>query len=123
VKSINLKNMSFDDLVELRDRADRLIRQQAAGVRRSLEVKLARLAKFTSEPKQRRKSTLKGRKASPKYRNPDDASETWAGRGGTPRWLKALLAQGRKLEEFAIKKVAGGGKTGVAKKRRSKKAR
>ena len=29
--------------------------------------------------------------------------ETWSGRGLTPRWLSALLAQGRAKEEFAIK--------------------
>jgi DNA-binding protein H-NS len=36
-----------------------------------------------------------------KYRGPND--ETWSGRGLTPRWLAALLAQGRKMEEFAIR--------------------
>ncbi|MFC6283193.1 MULTISPECIES: H-NS histone family protein [Polaromonas] len=35
-----------------------------------------------------------------KYRGPD--GQTWSGRGLTPRWLKALIAQGRKKEEFAI---------------------
>jgi DNA-binding protein H-NS len=29
-------------------------------------------------------------------------SETWAGRGKTPRWLVAALKTGRKLEEFEI---------------------
>lgn len=45
----------------------------------------------------------KGGKVPPKYRNPDDPAQTWAGRGVPPRWLAALLAQGRKLEEFLIK--------------------
>lgn len=33
-----------------------------------------------------------------------DAStgETWSGRGLQPRWLKAALAAGRKLDEFAL---------------------
>lgn len=35
-----------------------------------------------------------------KYRGPN--GEVWSGRGLTPRWLAALLAQGRKKEEFAI---------------------
>ena len=36
-----------------------------------------------------------------KYRGP--AGETWSGRGLMPRWLSALVAQGRSREEFAIK--------------------
>ena len=36
-----------------------------------------------------------------KYRGPD--GQTWSGRGLTPRWLAALMTQGRAKEEFAIK--------------------
>ena len=36
-------------------------------------------------------SKLKGRKVPPKYRNPKNRAETWAGRGATPRWLRAYL--------------------------------
>ena len=61
---------------------------------------------------------MKGRKVPPKYRGP--GGETWAGRGARPRWLAALLKQGRKLDEFAIDKTASAGKRGVAKKSRRK---
>ncbi len=37
-----------------------------------------------------------------KYRGPN--GETWSGRGLPPRWLAALLAEGRKKEDFAIEK-------------------
>lgn len=36
-----------------------------------------------------------------KYRGP--AGESWSGRGLTPRWLAALVAQGKAKEEFAVK--------------------
>jgi len=52
-----------------------------------------------------RKST-KGRvlgKVAPKYRNPANPKETWAGRGKQPRWLAAETSKGRKLEDFLIK--------------------
>jgi DNA-binding protein H-NS len=39
----------------------------------------------------------------PKYRNPSDPKETWAGRGKQPRWLIAQLKSGKRLEEFQIK--------------------
>ena len=49
-----------------------------------------------------RKSAQKGSKVEPKYRNPANPAETWAGRGMPPKWLSAQLAQGRKLEDFLI---------------------
>jgi DNA-binding protein H-NS len=54
-----------------------------------------------------RKSSTKGASkaagstVAAKYHGPN--GETWTGRGLTPRWLKALLEQGRTKEDFAIK--------------------
>jgi DNA-binding protein H-NS len=45
----------------------------------------------------------KGRKVAAKYANPDDASETWTGRGRKPRWLAAKLKAGEKQDKFLIK--------------------
>ncbi|HET9821827.1 MAG TPA: H-NS histone family protein [Burkholderiaceae bacterium] len=40
-------------------------------------------------------------KVAAKYRNAA-TGETWSGRGLQPRWLKAALASGRKLADFAV---------------------
>ncbi len=40
-------------------------------------------------------------KVAPKYRNAA-TGETWTGRGLQPKWLKAALAGGAKLEEFTL---------------------
>lgn len=53
------------------------------------------------------RTTTKGRKlgkVEPKYRNPANGAETWSGRGKQPKWLAALMAQGRNVDEFAIGK-------------------
>lgn len=42
----------------------------------------------------------------PKFRNPDRPSETWAGRGKTPRWLTAKLKSGKRIDDFRIRGVA-----------------
>ena len=42
-----------------------------------------------------------GGKVAAKYRN-SSTGETWSGRGLQPRWLKAALASGRKLADFAV---------------------
>lgn len=41
------------------------------------------------------------RKVAAKYRNPT-TGEAWSGRGLKPRWIQSALAEGRKLEDFAI---------------------
>ncbi len=48
-----------------------------------------------------RKSTA-GTKVAPKYRNPANLAETWAGRGKHPRWLATAVASGKKAEDFLI---------------------
>jgi DNA-binding protein H-NS len=43
----------------------------------------------------------KGGKVPAKYRDPATGT-TWSGRGLQPKWLKAALASGRKLSDFAV---------------------
>jgi DNA-binding protein H-NS len=38
----------------------------------------------------------------PKYRNPDNASETWSGRGRKPKWLEEKIAGGKSVDDFLI---------------------
>lgn len=46
------------------------------------------------------RSKAAGTTVAPKYRGPN--GETWSGRGLMPRWLAALVAEGRTKEEFAV---------------------
>jgi DNA-binding protein H-NS len=41
-------------------------------------------------------------KSDAKYRNPDDAKQTWSGRGRQPQWFKDAVAGGRSPEELAV---------------------
>jgi DNA-binding protein H-NS len=54
-------------------------------------------AQVAAPPKRARK----GGKVPAKYRDPASGA-TWSGRGLHPKWLKAALADGRKLSDFAI---------------------
>jgi len=38
----------------------------------------------------------------PRYRNPENAAETWSGRGPRPAWIEAALAAGKRLDSLAI---------------------
>lgn len=57
----------------------------------------------TARKSTRKPSKMAGSKVAPKYRNPDNANETWSGRGKQPRWLQAYTSQGRVLDEFLIR--------------------
>ncbi len=41
----------------------------------------------------------------PKYRNPDNADQTWTGRGRKPEWVAAWIKDGKELAELAIAKA------------------
>ena len=56
----------------------------------------------TKATKGTRANPSKGSKVAPKYRNPGNPTQTWAGRGQQPNWLAAEIARGRKLADFAI---------------------
>lgn len=47
------------------------------------------------------KAVGKASKVAAKYRN-QATGETWSGRGLQPKWLKAAITGGAKLEDFAI---------------------
>ncbi|MBZ4689602.1 MAG: H-NS histone family protein [Cereibacter changlensis] len=55
------------------------------------------LAELTGTPAGRKRAA-----ATPKYANPDNASDTWSGRGRKPRWFEAALKAGATADSMAI---------------------
>ena len=119
-----LASMSVEALLQLRDDIGSVLSRKAG----QLQTQLAALGdggwissakKAVGRP---RGSKMKGRKVAPKYRNPKNRSETWAGRGAMPRWMAAEIKKGKKREDFAISKSAAKAKRAPVKKpRRTKK--
>jgi DNA-binding protein H-NS len=103
MKNANLKSMSADALIDLRNDIERILAAKVSVERKELQAKLDKLEEFGGSKRGRgkgRSHPLKGGKVAPRFRGPE--GETWSGRGLRPKWLTALLSQGRKLEEFAI---------------------
>jgi DNA-binding protein H-NS len=98
--ALKLASMSVDALLQLRDEIGATLSQKS----RELQGQLQRLGVLAPARGRRTGSShpRKGLKVAPKYRGPD--GETWAGRGATPKWLTALMKQGRKRDEFLIEK-------------------
>ncbi|MEO5695981.1 MAG: H-NS histone family protein [Burkholderiaceae bacterium] len=99
---------TLQDLISQKEALEREIertRQQARSETiaqiRSLMEEHGLTAADLSTRARSKAATAKTGKVAPKYR---DAStgETWSGRGLQPRWLKAALAAGRKISDFAI---------------------
>ena len=90
----NLSSMSVDALLKLRDDIGEVFTRRAAQLRAELSMLSGT----------ERRSTLKGQKVPIKYR--DRSGNTWAGRGAQPRWLRAKLKAGAKLEDFAVHQTA-----------------
>jgi len=101
-QSPNLKSMSIDKLSKLREQVDAILGTKVMEERRAVQDQLGKLERLTT-----RGRVTAGRggargAVAPKYRNPANPEETWAGRGLRPRWLAAALKTGKKLEDFSI---------------------
>ena len=95
--ALKLGSMNVDALLQLRDEIDATLTQKS----RELQGQFQRLSVLGAGGRRAARShPRKGMKVAAKYRGP--AGETWAGRGATPKWLTALMKQGRKRDEFLI---------------------
>jgi DNA-binding protein H-NS len=95
-----LKSMSIEKLAALKGQVEVALASKVLEQRRTLESELSKLGRF-----QGGKSSKAARgygAVAPKYRNPENSAETWAGRGLKPRWLTAAIKSGKKVEDFLI---------------------
>jgi DNA-binding protein H-NS len=110
-KKLNLDVISIDEMWQLHEEISRALSVRLTSEKHKLEKRLAQLRRekeipqlesadrqVKDAPRERRKYP----RVFPKYRNPNEPSETWSGRGKQPRWLAAALKTGRTIEEFVI---------------------
>jgi DNA-binding protein H-NS len=116
---MNLKSMSVDMLSRLRGQVDAALHARVIEERRTLQNELGKLERLGTNGLRVKggRDGLRGPVA-PKYRNPDNPAETWAGRGLKPRWLAAALNSGKKLEDFSIAGAVKRGRAAPKKARR-----
>lgn len=111
---LDLTSLTDDELEELLTRVqtafDERVQSRMAEFRRiasraGYEVSLSKIGQMLQQGRGQRGSGVRRQRqpVTPKYRNPDNSSETWSGRGHRPRWLEAQLAAGRNLSDLEIK--------------------
>jgi DNA-binding protein H-NS len=93
---MTLEKMPAAKLEALRAEVEAMIASKIAERRQHVESELAKLAEIFGE-RTRPKAT---KRTSAKYRNPDNVTEIWSGRGRRPLWLDSQLKAGKELEFF-----------------------
>ena len=104
----DLASLSVDELWVFHGELEAILTAKMAAEVRELERRIDRLNVVidTNKPAGSSKPAQPHRRpypaVLPKYRNLAAPSETWSGRGRQPRWLRAQLEFGKRLEDFQI---------------------
>jgi DNA-binding protein H-NS len=111
-------SMSIDELWALHEELATALAARLTSEKDMLEARLKQLNQRGLGERQAKPSVLNGERRPypvvvPKYRNPDDSSETWSGRGKQPRWLVALLKAGKQIDDFRISPARNHSKVGA----------
>ena len=103
-----IERMSYDQLEKLSEQVEAAKRDRKAEEAKAVKKKIddvLRQSGFTFAELYGGVRGAKGagkKAATAQYRNPNDSSQTWTGRGRRPFWLvEALAKRGAKLEDFA----------------------
>jgi DNA-binding protein H-NS len=105
MKSHDLKSMSVDELLFLQELVKSVLMRRMSAEKVRLDQRLRQLLEPGTAPDKVKEMPHARRPyppVFPKYKNPEQPSETWAGRGKQPRWLIAQLRSGKQLDEFRI---------------------
>jgi len=102
-----LAKLTLEELLEFRERADKLIQQKIVAEKLALQQQLARIERYERHKQimattaGRHHNKHQKRRARAKYKDPNSGA-TWSGRGKLPRWMAPLIKQGAKREDFRI---------------------
>jgi DNA-binding protein H-NS len=104
VKNKNLDKMSVDELWSVHEFVSAELARKILAETARLEQRLRQLGRvaLSNNVKNMNHARRPYPQVFPKYRNPAEPSETWAGRGKRPRWLSAQLKSGKQIDDFRI---------------------
>jgi DNA-binding protein H-NS len=102
MKRHDFNSMSVNELWALRLEISSVLANKIAAEKTKLENRLRQLQTGSVPSETVRRERRPYPQVFPKYRNPAEPAETWAGRGKQPRWLTAQLRTGKKLDDFRI---------------------
>ncbi|MEY9183929.1 DNA-binding protein H-NS [Bradyrhizobium sp. USDA 326] len=95
-------SVSTAELWQLYDEVTTVLGRRMTAEKAKLEERLRRIEGTAAPTQNEARPRRPYPPVLPKYQNPRDPSETWSGRGKQPRWLKAQLRAGKKLNDLLI---------------------
>ena len=98
MKRSDFESMSSDELWMLHEEITEKLTAKICAEKKAIENRLSLLVGQNVRESERRPYPI----VLPKYRNPDEPFQTWAGRGKQPRWLTAQLRSGKRIDDFRI---------------------
>ena len=96
MQNFEFEQMPMDELWALHEEVAEVLAARLAAEKRVLEERLHQLNNQAHTSKRPYPPVR------PKFRNPDNPAETWAGRGRQPRWVTQQLRSGKRIEELKI---------------------
>jgi DNA-binding protein H-NS len=106
MKQSDLESMPTDELWMLHGKIIAKLAAKISAEKEVLENRLKLLTKVRVHQTIRMPKRRPYPAVFPKFRNPEEPSEAWAGRGRQPPWLTAQLRSGKQIDDFRIKSVA-----------------
>jgi DNA-binding protein H-NS len=103
MKRSDFESMSTDEMWMLHEEITAELSAKICADKKAIENRLRLLVGHNVRKSERRPYPI----VFPKFRNPAEPSQTWAGRGRQPRWLTAELRSGKRIDDFRIKSRTG----------------
>jgi DNA-binding protein H-NS len=124
-QKLNFEGMSIDEMWRLHEEISAMLSVRLTTEKRELEKRLAQLRRESDDSRPGGMARLRRQypQVLPKYRNPEEPSETWSGRGKQPRWLAAALKAGHKIEDFLISQAASNKRKSTGRRQRARVSR
>jgi len=115
--NVDLESMNDGQLRELIQNAREMLSERvhlridefrALALEAGLQLTVTKTGEGEGRRRRRSQSDLSGGedrrgRVEAKYRNPDNFSEVWSGRGRQPKWVERKISEGSKLEDLLIK--------------------
>ena len=93
------RSMSRDELWTLHEKISAILATRIEAETQQLKDRLDELLALPSRKRRRYPKVL------PKFQNPMQLTQTWAGRGKQPRWFSEMIEAGISIDDLRIQKT------------------
>ena len=106
-RPVDVEKLSYDQLLDLQKRVEAALEgkkgERVEEIRRKVDA-LVTSSGLSIDDVMGRSGGRGGKrgKVAIKYINPKDKTQTWTGRGRTPRWLADAIKKGAKQDSFKV---------------------